>query len=102
VSIWAQKEIIMRKKITGVQFQLLVVSFVIVLSYIGLGVFDASNIYAILNSLVPTSTMQGQEIFIILPMMVVIYACLTMYLTLTAVIMVARAVYVYNNMKGGN
>jgi len=92
----------MRKKITGVQFQLLVVSFVIVLSYIGLGVFDASNIYAILNSLVPTSTMQGQEIFIILPMMVVIYACLTMYLTLTAVIMVARAVYVYNNMKGGN
>jgi hypothetical protein len=92
----------MRKKITGVQFQLLVVSFVIVLSYIGLGVFDASNIYAILNNLVPTSTMQGQEIFIILPMMVVVYAVLTMYLTLTAVIMIARAVYVYNNMKGGN
>lgn len=92
----------MRKKITGVQFQLLCMSFVVVLSYIGLGVFDITNVYAILNNLVPTSTMQGQEIFIILPMMVLIYACLTMYLALTAVIMVARAVYVYKNMKGGN
>ena len=92
----------MRKKITGVQFQLLCVSFVVVLSYIGLGVFNMANVYAILNNLVPTSTMQGQEIFIILPMMVVVYACLSAYLVLTAVIMVARAVYVYNNMKGGN
>ena len=92
----------MRKKITAVQFQALCVSFIIVLSYIGLGLFDMSNVYAILNNLVPTSTMQGQEIFIILPMMVVVYAVLTMYLTLTAVIMIARAVYVYNNMKGGN
>ena len=92
----------MRKKITAVQFQLLCVSFTIVLSYIGLGVFDMPNVYAVLNSLVPTSTMQGQEIFIILPMMVVVYACLSAYLVLTAVIMVARAVYVYNNMKGGN
>ena len=92
----------MRKKIIGVQFQLLVISFVIVLSYIGLGVFDASNVYAILNSLVPASSMLGQEIFIILPMMVVVYACLAMYLTLTTVIMLARVVYVYNNMKGGN
>lgn len=92
----------MRKKITGVQFQLLCVSFVIVLSYIGLGVFDASNVYAIINILVPTSTMQGQEIFIILPMIVVVYAALAMYLTLTITIMVARVVYVYNNMKGGN
>ena len=92
----------MRKKITGVQFQLLCVSFVVVLSYIGLGVFDASNVYAILNSLVPASSMLGQEIFIILPMMVVVYACLSAYLTLTTVIMLARVVYVYNNMKGGN
>ena len=92
----------MRKKITGSQFHALVASFVVVLSYIGLGVFNTTNVYAVLNSLVPTSTMQGQEIFIILPMMVVVYAVLTMYLTLTAVIMIARAVYVYNNMKGGN
>ena len=92
----------MRKKITGSQFYALVASFVVVLSYIGLGVFNTTNVYAVLNSLVPTSTMQGQEIFIILPMMVVVYAVLTMYLTLTAVIMIARAVYVYNNMKGGN
>ena len=92
----------MRKKITGSQFHALVASFVVVLSYIGLGVFNTSNVYAVLNSLVPTSTMQGQEVFIILPMMVVVYACLFAYLTLTAVIMIARAVYVYNNMKGGN
>ena len=92
----------MRKKITGSQFHALVLSFVVVASYIGLGVFDMSNVYAVLNSLVPTSTMQGQEIFIILPMMVVVYACLSAYLVLTAVIMVARVVYVYSNMKGGN
>ena len=92
----------MRKKITGSQFHALVLSFVIVLSYIGLGVFDMSNVYHIIDGLVPTSSIAGQEIFIILPMMVVVYAVLTMYLTLTAVIMIARAVYVYNNMKGGN
>ena len=92
----------MRKKITGSQFHALVASFVVVLSYIGLGVFNTTNVYAVLNSLVPTSTMQGQEVFIILPMMVVVYACLFAYLTLTTVIMVARVVYVYNNMKGDN
>ena len=92
----------MRKKITGSQFHALVLSFVVVVSYIELGVFDMSNVYAVLNSLVPTSTMQGQEIFIILPIMVVVYACLSAYLTLTTVIMLARVVYVYNNMKGGN
>ena len=73
----------MRKKITGSQFHALVASFVVVLSYIGLGVFNTTNVYAVLNSLVPTSTMQGQEIFIILPIMVVVYACLSAYLVLT-------------------
>ena len=92
----------MRKKITGSQFHALVLSFGIVVSYIGLGVFDMSNVYRIIDGLVPTSSMAGQEIFIILPMMVVVYACLFAYLTLTTVIMLARVVYVYNNMKGGN
>ena len=92
----------MRKKITAVQFQALCVSFVVVLSYIGLGVFDMSNVYRIIDGLVPTSSIAGQEIFIILPVMMLVYACLAMYLTLTTVIMLARVVYVYNNMKGGN
>lgn len=92
----------MRKKITGVQFHTLVASYLVVLSYLGLGIFDVSNVYRIINGLVPTSSMVGQEIFIILPMMIVVYACLVMYLTLTTVIMLARVVYVYNNMKGGN
>ena len=92
----------MRKKITGSQFHALVVSFVIVLSYIGLGVFDMSNVYHIIDGLVPTSSIAGQEIFIILPVMMLVYTCLFAYLTLTTVIMLARVVYVYNNMKGGN
>ena len=92
----------MRKKITGSQFHALVLSFVIVLSYIGLGVFDMSNVYAVLNSLVPASSMVGQEIFIILPAMMLVYACLSAYLVVTILIILARVVYVYNNMKGGN
>ena len=92
----------MRKKITGSQFHALVLSLVIVASYIGLGVFDMSNIYRIIDGLIPTSSIAGQEIFIILPAMMLVYACLAMYLTLTTVIILARMVYVYNNTKGGN
>ncbi len=60
-------------------------SLVIVILSLLSGALSLENVYGFINWIVPTSSMQGQEIFLILPLMAVFYLGLAGF--------VARAVW---------
>lgn len=54
-------------------------SLVIVLLSLLTGAFSLENVYGFIDWVMPTSSMQGQEIFLILPAMIVVYAGLAVF-----------------------
>lgn len=78
-------------------------SLLIVVLSLLTGVFSLENVYGALNWIIPASSMQGQEIFLILPAMVLVYLGLAWFVARAIWhLLVAIVFAVHANKKGGN